>query len=313
MTMQAQFADTFRESVLSMLGAPPDPAPLAPEVIEIAAGDGFRREKIKYQVSPGDWGYAYLLIPDKLTASVPAVYVHHRRAEKLASGKSETIGLNGDKNYALALELAQRGYVVFAPDSLGFEERRAAGSSGEAYDQAYLFHQLAIRLLRGETLLKKALWDISRGIDYLETRTEVDSRFIGFIGQGLGGKMAPWAAAFEPRIRAAVAHGGVLTYRQHFRSGEWIQPEFVVPRLMQVVDVHHVLSLIAPRPFLLSTMQDDPQNADVQEIYQRALPVYEKHGAANRLALYCYPGGDSFTFALRQSLYTWLDSWLMPY
>ncbi|MHB8625675.1 MAG: dienelactone hydrolase family protein [Aggregatilineales bacterium] len=313
MTMQAQFTDTFRASVLSVLGAPPDLAPLLPEVIEVVPGDGFRREKVKYQVSSGDWAFAYLLIPNKLSAATPTVYVHHRRAESLALGKSEAVGLDGDKNYALALELVQRGYVVFAPDALGFEDRRAPDSSGEDYDREYVFHQLALRLLRGETLLKKVLWDVSRGIDYLETRTEVDSRFLGFVGSGYGGQMALWAAALEPRIRAAVAHGGVLSYRQHFKRGEWLRPEFIVPRLMQVADVQHVLTLIAPRPFLLATTLDDPQSADVQELYEKALPVYTKYGATNRLALYCYMGNGPFSLAMRQSLYTWLDSWLMPY
>ncbi len=162
--MQAHYTDTFRDSVMSVLGAPPDPAPLQPEVIEVVSGDGFRREKIKYQVSPGDWAYAYLLIPDKLHTPTPAIYVHHRQGgNNWAVGKSEMVGLAGDKDYALALELVQRGYIAFAPDALGFEDRRSPESDGEQYDLAYNFHQLALRLLRGETLLKKVLWDISRG------------------------------------------------------------------------------------------------------------------------------------------------------
>ena len=167
--------------------------------------------------------------------------------------------------------------------------------------------------MRGETLLKKVLWDVSRGIDYLETRTEVDSRFLGFVGSGYGGQMALWAAALEPRIRAAAAHGGVLSYRQHFQQGEWLRPEFVVPRLMQVADIQHVLTLIAPRPFLLSTTAEDPQSANVQELYDKALPVYVKYGATNRLALYSYSGDGAFSLAMRQGLYSWLDSWLLPY
>lgn len=313
MTMQTQFTDTLRTSVLSVVGAPPDMVPLLPEVIEVVPSEGFRREKIKYQVSSGDWAFAYLLIPDKLSSAAPALYVHHRGAGSHALGKSEAVGLAGDKNYALAQELAQRGYVVFAPDALGFEDRRSPESSGDDYDREYLFHQLAVRLLRGETLLKKVLWDVSRGIDYLETRTEVDSRFVGFVGSGYGGQMALWSAALEPRIRVAAAHGGVLSYRQHFERGEWLRPEFVVPRLMQVADLQHILTLIAPRPFLLVTTDDDPQSASVQELYEKALPVYVNHGVANRLALYCYPGSGALSLAMRQSLYNWLDSWLMPY
>jgi len=77
---------------------------------------------------------------------------------------------------------------------------------------------------------------------------------MGFIGVGYGAKMALWAAA--ARLRVSVppsAHNGIVTYREHVKSGEWFQVEFVVPVLMQVADMHHILSLIAPRPFLLST------------------------------------------------------------
>ncbi len=311
--MQAHHSDTLRESVISVLGAPPDPCPLQPEVLDVAAGKGFRREHIKFQVSPGDWSYAYLLIPDNLTSAAPVVYAHHRHENKFNLGKSEVVGIAGDKDQAIGLELVKLGYIVFAPDAVGFGERRSPDSDGDTYDLAYSFHQLALRLLRGETLLKKVLWDVSRGLDYLETRTEVDSRYMGFMGSGYGATMALWAAAMDPRIRVAVAHGGVVTYRQHIKRGDWFQIEFVVPRLMQVADMHHILSLVAPRAFLLSAADSDPDSADALEIYQKALPIYEKYGAGNRVSLYRYQSNSSFEPTMRYNAYSWLDSWLKPF
>ncbi|MEP7289131.1 MAG: dienelactone hydrolase family protein [Chloroflexota bacterium] len=311
--MQAQYADTFRESVISVLGAPPDPAPLEPEVLDIEAGDGFRREHLKFQVSTGDVSYAYLLIPNDLRSATPTVYVHHRHNNSFKLGKSEVVGLAGDKNYALGLELVKRGYVVFAPDAIGFGERRSPNSDGDSFDLAYSFNQLALRLLRGETLLKKVLWDVSRGIDYLETRTEVDSRFIAFMGVGYGAKMALWSAALEPRIRAAVAHQGVVTLREQLRRGDWFEAEFIVPRLMQVADAHHILSMIAPRAFLLSNTEVDAQKPDAAEIYQKIKPVYDGQGAANRVTFYNYPPNNNFTPEMRVNAYNWLDTWMKPF
>ena len=282
-----------------------------PQVLDVAACPGYRQEHIKYQVSPGDWSYAYLLIPDNLRSAAPAIYAHHRYNFKL--GKAEIVGMGGDKDQAIGIELVKRGYIVFAPDAIGFGERRSPDSDGDTYDLAYSFHQLALRLLRGETLLKKILWDVSKGLDYLETRTEVNSHYMGFIGVGYGAKMALWAAALDSRISAAVAHNGIITYREHVKSGEWFQVEFVVPRLMQVADMHHILSLIAPRPFLLSTADGIAQSTDVAEIYHKTLPVYEKQGASNRVALYRYKTDeDAFTPEMRFNAYTWLDSWLNP-
>ena len=176
-----------------------------------------------------------------------------------------------------------------------------------------LAHQLALRLLRGETLLKKVLWDISAGLDYVESRAEVDGRFIGFMGYGYGGKLAIWAAAMDKRIRAAVAHSGVVTYREQVKRGTWFPPEFVVPRLMQVADIDHITSMIAPRPILLSTVDDDPQSADAETIYQKTLLIYGRHGVSNRLTHYRYPAANRFAPYMRYNAYNWLDSWLQPF
>jgi len=305
--MQIQHADAFRTAISAVLGAPPDPAPLEAEVLDVVSADGYRREHIKYQVSPGDWSYAYLLIPDNLQGPVPVVYAHHRHENKFSVGKSEIVGLAGDNDYAIGLELVQRGFIVFAPDAICFGERRSPKSSGDTFDLAYNFHQLALRLLRGETLLKKVLWDVSRGLDYLTTRSEVDAHAIGFMGCGYGANMALWSAALEPRIRATVAHGSIMSYREQLRRGRWFHAEFVVPRLVQVADVPHILSMIAPRACLLSSVGNDLDSA---EIYQKALPTYQAQGTANRLSIYHYPDSTTFDARMRFNAYTWLQSWL---
>src|SRR5262249_49249527 len=140
--MQSHHADTLRESLTAVLGAPPDPAPLQPEILDVNSADGYRREHIKFQVSPGDWSYAYLLIPNDLRSPTPVIYCQPRHDGNFKAAKSEIVGLDGEKEQAIGLELVKRGYVVFAPDAIGFEERRPAESTGPAFDIAYRFHQL---------------------------------------------------------------------------------------------------------------------------------------------------------------------------
>jgi dienelactone hydrolase len=313
--MQAHFTDTFRESLTSVLGAPPDPAPLQPEILDIQAGKGYRREHVKYQVSPSDFSYAYLLIPDGLTVPAPVIYVHHRHENAFKVGKSEVVGLAGAKDQAIGLDLVRRGYVVFAPDSIGFGERRSPKSQSDSDDLAYSFHQLALRVLRGETLLKKVIWDVSKGIDYLETRNEVDPRYIGFVGVGFGGRMALWSAALEPRIKAAIAHEGLNTLREQIKRGDWLPAEFIVPRLLQVADVHHLLSLVVPRAFLMSVSGDEARIQDVNEAYLKVLPLYHNLAVDNRLGMYSYPDSNPSIFDRRMRIdaYNWLDTWLKAF
>ena len=55
-------------------------------------------------------------------------------------------------------------------------------------------------------------------IDYLETRSGIGSSRIGILGISLGGYYAPRSAAFEPRIKACVAWGGIWDYGAVWRK-----------------------------------------------------------------------------------------------
>lgn len=310
--------EAHRESLKSVLGAPPDNAPLNAQVVETEGFEDYRREKVRYQVAPGEWSYAYMLIPRPLRESCPSIFCHHRHNREWNLGKSEIVGLKGDPNEAIGLELVKRGYVVFAPDAIAFEERCPEDINHDDPLEPYMnnFNELARRLLRGETLLKKVIHDASRGIDYMLTRPEVDPKRIGFMGHGYGAKMAIWTAAFDERIFASVAHGSVGSMHQTLRSGQFIQIEFAVPRLLQVADYDRVLSLAAPRPFLISASDDDPDSADVAEVFSRARRAYARMGVENRISLYHYSADEDdvfFSMESRHRAYGWLDNWLKPF
>jgi len=132
----------------------------------------------------------FVLVPKHIDRTVPAIFAHHQHASQFHLGKSEVVGLEGDPNQAYASELAERGYVVIAPDALGFEERNWSNPHGYAE-----YFELATRLVQGKTLLSNCLHDISVALDYLMTRSEIDPLRIGFIGHSYGGKMAIWAIA----------------------------------------------------------------------------------------------------------------------
>ena len=62
-------------------------------------------------------------------------------------------------------------------------------------------------------------------IDYLETRTDVDTTRIGVWGVSLGGYYAPRAACFEKRIKACVALSGAYQRRTTFEGRPVINVE----------------------------------------------------------------------------------------
>lgn len=53
---------------------------------------------------------------------------------------------------------------------------------------------------------------VGAGIDFLESRAEVDGDRIGIIGSSLGGYYVSRAAAYEPRLKAVAAWGAIYDY-----------------------------------------------------------------------------------------------------
>ena len=92
------------------------------------------REKIEYSVEKGERIRAYILMPKNIKKA-PAIFCHHQHAGNWELGKSEVVGIKGDRNQAVAVELAERGYITFAPDCIGFEERNSANGGRGRHPQ----------------------------------------------------------------------------------------------------------------------------------------------------------------------------------
>ncbi len=219
--------------LLSLLGPMPDKVDLQAQVVESVDCGSYVRHKVEYCSEAHERIPAYLLIPKNLSGPTPAVYCHHQHGGNFALGKSELVGLAGDPDQAIAVELAEHGYITLAPDALAFEERNwTADKSGRAE-----YFELATRLVKGQTLLAKALHDVSVGIDYLQSRPEVDKNKIGFIGHSYGGRMALWAPVFDRRIVVTVSNCGCVNYKDSLSRDIGIQMEFCVPTILQHGDI----------------------------------------------------------------------------
>jgi len=80
---------------------------------------------------------AYLLMP-KTSPTGPAVLIHHQHNGERHLGKSEVVGKKGNPLQAFGPALAERGFVVLAPDSICFEDRRHQ-TKGTEPDAAHCF------------------------------------------------------------------------------------------------------------------------------------------------------------------------------
>jgi hypothetical protein len=69
----------------------------------------------------------------------------------------------GDPDQAYAKELAEQGFITFAPDAIAFEERNWSKIPGHAE-----YFELSSRLVQGKALMAKVLHAV--GLDYLMYR-----------------------------------------------------------------------------------------------------------------------------------------------
>jgi dienelactone hydrolase len=289
------------EMVMGNLPAPSQLPPPEVKLGERVEGDGFVRIAITYRAEENDRVPAYLFLPNSRPVGqrVPALLALHQTTDL---GKKEPAGEGGDPNLAYAKELAQRGYVVLAPDYPSFGDyrydfRKSGYASGSI----------------------KGVVNHIRGVDLLQSREEVDPERIGVIGHSLGGHNAMFLGAFDPRVKVIVSSCGWTPLHDYYGGNlaGWAQDRYM-PRVREVYaldadrmpfDFHEVAAALAPRAFFSnSPLRDD--NFDVNGV-KNAEPklreVYALLGAADRIEM-CYPDtAHAFSPAVRREAYAFID------
>jgi hypothetical protein len=160
--------------------------PLNPRITESVPCDGYTRQRVEIDTEPGVVMPLYVLIPEQLESTSPAVIAAHGHSSggKLAvagvASTAEVAATIREHNYAYGMEAARRGYVVFCPDARGFGERRErlAGAPNSLLDSScrQLTH---MGMPLGLTVAGMWTWDLMVLLDYIATRTETQGEKIG--------------------------------------------------------------------------------------------------------------------------------------
>ncbi len=304
---------SIRDEVLKCLGTFPNPCDLDVEIVQTLDKGTHQLQLVQYAVEKGERVNAWLLKPAGAKKKYPAIIAPHQHAGEFYLGKSEPAGLSKNRMYHYGLDLCLRGYVVLCPDHLGFEDRRP--SEVERHENLYMQDGGYERFLfckyisEGSTLQAKYLWDLTRGLDLLESLDCVDSNRIGAIGHSLGGQETLWLTWFDPRIKAAVCSCGTGQIKTIFR--DHINHNFAMFTFGfgKLFDMGDLVSDIAPRPFMMINGREDiifPVDG-VEEIGRQAEGKYESLHAKDHFCSIIFEGGHCFPDHAKKRAYEWLD------
>lgn len=245
--------------------------------------DGYTRQLIEYD-SYGDKVTAFLLLPDILNHN-PAIFINHQHNREHHMGKSEVCGLAGNPLQAFGPELVKRGFVVLAPDSICFEERRK-DPLVEGFDFWQHFNEMCYRIVSGNYLMKKVLADAMNGITLLSGLSYVDNKRIGTLGHSMGGNTVLFLSALDERIVFSCASGSACTYENRMRNNVGIEMASVIPNFHGEYDIYDLVACIAPRRLLIVSAEDDKYSKDASYIVERAGSSYLELGALQKVLFF---------------------------
>lgn len=260
--------------------------PLNAEILGTETLPDFTRRHVRYQVEPGVFTDGYLLLPVNLQARLPAVIVFHPTTPFQARAVAGLEAGYPEEKWQ-GVHLVRQGYVVWCP-------RNYINADGADW----VGNARRVRAAHTNwTGMTRMVWDAIRAVDYVSSLPQVNARRIGVLGHSLGGKQALYAAAFDPRIKAAVSSEGGLGLRQSNWEAEWyLGPAVREPGF--ALEHHQLLALVAPRPFLLIGGESADGTAS-EPLLDAARPVYALLGAERELEWFNHHQGHQYPPAAR--------------
>lgn len=307
-----------RNQILSrmqlVMGELPDTSGLGVPQVQIISWEkrsGYTRFNIKYLAALDEWVPAFLYVPDQ-SANMerhPAMLVLHSTGDL---GKRIVDGEGQLPNRAYAKELAERGYVVIAPDYPSFGDLQDYDFSADRYTSGTM----------------KGIFNHMRAIDLLFAREDVDTSRVGVIGHSLGGHNAIFVGSFDERIKVVISScgwtlfdyyniGGAATKTYGSRLGPWAQDRYM-PLFRQRYDLDsaripfdfdEAISAIVPRAFYSNAPLND-HNFDVEGVKKgidRIAVVYRFLGVEPNLQVAYPDAGHDFPYEARMEAYAFID------
>lgn len=241
--------------------------------------------EVTLDVLPGVIEWGYLLLPKDLKAGEkrPVMVVHHG-----GSGLPKVVMDKTNKTYkGLAVQLVERGYIVFAPH---FPWR-----GGTDYRN---IQRKANPL--GLSVFSIILNQHERLLDWLTAQPWVDPDRIGLYGLSWGGKVSIRVPALVDRYSLAIISGDFNEWIWKNATTDWPNSYMFVPEyemfdfnLGRTFNYGEMAALIAPRAFMVERGHSDGVGIDewVAFEYAKVRRLYDKLNIPQMTRIEYFNGG----------------------
>ena len=276
----------LRVKVQELIGGfPKDKSPLQPVTLEVRDFPNYRREKFVIQTQPGMAQLGYLLTPRNAKgplATMICVPGHGRGVDDIVGidDKGRDRADKAGYQHDFAIQVVEAGMAAVAVEPIAFGCRRDARSAKRGLGNSACQPVAGAALLLGETMIAWRVYDVMRTIDWIETRKDLDASRIGLMGISGGGTITTFAAALEPRIKAAMISGYLNTFKASIVAMSHCIDNYV-PGILNWCENYDVASLIAPRPLYVESGTRDNifPIAASKEAFANVKRVYTALGA----------------------------------
>jgi dienelactone hydrolase len=292
---------TLHARLIDLLGGfPLERLALRAATIDARSFPSYRREKVVFDSRPGVTVLAYVLVPTQATPPVPTVICvpgHGRGVDDIV-GIDEQGRDRTDKTgyqHDFAIQVAEAGLAAVAIEPMGFGCRRDPLNARQGLSRKGCEPIAGGALMIGQTMIGWRVWDIMRTLDYIASRPELDASRVGCMGISGGGTATLFAAAIEPRLRAAMVSGYLNTFSDSIGSLAHCVDNYI-PGILNWAEMHDIAGLIAPRPLFVESGEKDnifPIQASV-ESFNHVREIYRVFEAADRIEQEVFPGEHSF-------------------
>lgn len=315
----AQWKYAARQAVLQTLQTPPPATEWNMEVIAEEQREGYKAQKIVFNVN--DWCRvpAYLLVPEQSKKHpCPAILMLHDHGAHFSIGKEKMVRPFNTDSLTLADAeewsikcydgqypgdyYAAHGYVVLSIDALFWGER--GRKEGIRYDSQ---QALAANFMQmGASWGAYIAWDDLRSAEFLTSLPCVDSKRIGCLGFSMGAHRSWMTAALSPVIAASASvcwmndteHLMTLTNNQNKGGSAY---SMLIPGIRNIMDYPHVASLACPKPTLFFNGTKDKlfPVEGVENAYRLMREVWDAQHAGEHLITKFWDSPHFFSKAMQ--------------